>query len=100
MRYKQVAVGIGMSALVGALGIYAASDDSYYGDGTSHWEHATRDGGAWFLAALFVIASVISLGVVLRGLRNRKPGPPLAVLALALYPLSLLVLYTVLSVGH
>jgi hypothetical protein len=98
---RNVVLGAGMALLVGTLGLYAASDDSYYGDGTSHWEHATKDGGTWFLVGLFAIASAISVGVVLLGLRRDRGRLGLLLIpALAVYVLSLFLAYAVLSLGH
>jgi len=55
-----------MGAGLPALGLFAAREDGYYADGTSHWEHAMKDGGE-VLLALFAIPSAISLCV-------RRPG--------------------------
>jgi O-antigen/teichoic acid export membrane protein len=99
MRY--VVVGIAMTAMAAALGFYAASEDSYYGDGTTHWEHATRDGHTGFLVTLFAVLATSSLVVVLLGLSyKRGRWELLAIPAIALFLPLLLFTYAVLSLGH
>jgi hypothetical protein len=99
MRY--VAVGIAMATMVAALAIYAAGDDSYYGDGTTRWEHATRAGSTVFLVTLFASLAASSLVVVLLGLsRKRGRWELVAIPAIALFLPLLLFTYAVLSLGH
>ena len=90
-----------MSALVVALGIYAAGEDSYYGDGTTRWEHATRGGNTEFLVALFALLAASSLVVVLLGLsRKRGRWHVVVITAIALFLPLLLFAYALLSLGH
>jgi hypothetical protein len=99
MRYT--AVGIAMAVMVAVLGFYAAGEDSYYGDGTTRWEHATRSGGTGFLVTLFAVLAASSLTVVVLGVA-RKGGRwnLLAISAIALFLPLLLFAYLVLSLGH
>ena len=90
-----------MAALVALLGFYAAGEDSYYGDGTTRWEHATKSGGTAFLLTLFAILAASSLVMILLGLsRNRGRLELVAIPAIALYLPLLLFVYAVLSLGH
>jgi hypothetical protein len=99
MRY--VPLGIGMTALAAALGFYAAGEDSYYGDGTTRWEHATGDGNTGFLVALFAVLAASSLVVLLLGLSSKRGRWELvAIPAIALFLPVLLFTYAVLSFGH
>jgi hypothetical protein len=99
MRYT--AVGIAMAVMVAVLGIYAAGKDSYYGDGTTRWEHATRFGSTGFPVALFAILAASSLVVILVGLsRKRGRWELVAIPAIALFLPLLLFTYALLSGGH
>lgn len=92
--------GVVMGAGVGALGLFAASEDDYYGDGTTHWGHATKDGGTEFLLVLFLIPSAIALAFIILGFRRRPPSPLWGIPAFAIYGLALLYAYAVLALGH
>ena len=99
MRYT--AVGIVMAVMVAVLGLYAAGEDSYYGDGTTRWEHATRSGGTGYLVTMFAMLAASSLAVIVLGVA-RKGGrwDLVAILAIGLFVPLLLFVYAVLSVGH
>jgi hypothetical protein len=89
-----------MGAGVVALGLFASSEDGYYADGTTHWEHATKDGGTEVLIALFGIPSLIALAFIVLGLRRRPPSALWGIPAFAIYGLAVFVAYAVLAGGH
>ena len=99
MRFP-VASGLAMGAGVAALGLFAASEDGYYGDGTTHWEHATKDGGTEVLLALFVIPSAIALVFIVLGFRRKPPSAMWGIPGFVIYGLTLLFAYGVLAGGH
>jgi hypothetical protein len=51
MRLLRIS-GLAMAAGVIGLAFWAAGKDEYYGDGTTRWGHATKDGGSDLLTAL------------------------------------------------
>jgi hypothetical protein len=89
-----------MGAGVAALGLFAASEDGYYADGTTHWGHATKDGGTEVLLALFAISSVIALAFIILGFRRRPPSALWGIPAFVIYGLAILYAYAALAVGH
>ena len=90
-----------MTVMVAALGFYAAGEDSYYGDGTTHWEHATRSGGTAILVTLFAVLAASSLTVIVLGVAHKGGRWDLvAIPAIALFVPLLLFVYAVLSLGH
>ena len=89
-----------MGAGVVALGLFASSEDGYYGDGTTHWGHATKDGGTEVLFALFAIPSVIALAFIILGLRHRPPSALWGIPAFAIYGLAVFYAYAALAGGH
>jgi hypothetical protein len=93
-------LGVAMAAGVIGLGVYAAGEDDYYGDGTTRWGHATKDGGAGLLAALFAIPAVIACIVILLALVRRRPSGLWLIAGIAIYGLSLAYASAVLSLGH
>ncbi len=99
MRFP-VASGFAMGAGVAALGLFAATEDGYYGDGTTHWEHATKDGGTAMLLALFVIPCAIALAFIILGFRRRPPSAMWGIPGFVIYGLALLFAYGVLAGGH
>ncbi len=99
MRFP-VTSGLVMSAGVVALGLFAASEDGYYADGTTHWEHATKAGGTELLLALFVIPSAIALAFIVLGFRRGPPSALWGIPGFAIYGLALLFVYGVLAGGH
>ena len=89
-----------MSAGVAALVLFAAGEDGYYGDGTTHWGHATKDGGTGLLVALFAIPTAIALAFIILGFRRRPPSPLWGIPGFVIYGLALLFAYGVLAGGH
>ena len=89
-----------MGAGVAALGLFAASEDDYYGDGTTHWGHATRDGGTEFLVALFAISTAIPLAFIALGFRRRPPSALWGIPGFAIYGLAVFYTYALLALGH
>ena len=79
---------------------YAASADTYSSETTSHWEHATRGGGAGYAVGAAVIASAIALMFIAMGLVTRWRRRGLAVLAGGVYLISLYAAFIFLSIGH
>jgi len=92
--------GLGMVAGVVLLGIYAAGEDDYYGDGTTHWGHATKDGGTAFLTALFVVPALIGCMFVILGFARRRTSELWLIPAFAAYGLFVWYAFLVLSLGH
>ena len=82
------------------LGLFAASEDGYYGDGTTHWEHATKDGGTGVLVALFAIPTAIALAFVILGFRRRPPSALWGIPGFAIYGLAVFSAYSILALGH
>ena len=99
MRFP-VASGLAMGAGVAALGLFAASEDDYYGDGTTHWGHATKDGGTEFLVALFAISTAIAVAFIVLGFRRKPPSPLWGIPAWAIYGLAVFYTYALLALGH
>ena len=84
---------------------YAASPDTYYSEPsapetTSHWEHATRGGGAGYAVGAMLIASAIALMFIASGLVTRWRSRGLALLAGGVYLISLYAAFIFLSIGH
>jgi hypothetical protein len=71
-----------------ALVLRAASEDSYYGDGRSHWE--THPGGPQALLLVALAANVIAAAVLLRRRGGLVLGGSLLVVALVLALLALI----------
>ena len=99
MRFP-VAAGVAMVAGVAALALFASSEDGYYGDGTTHWGHATKDGGTEVVVALFAIPTAIALAFIVLGLRRRSPSALWGIPAFAIYGLAVLLAYAALALGH
>jgi hypothetical protein len=89
-----------MAAGVAALAVFAASEDGYYGDGTTHWGHATKDGETEVLVTLFAIPTVIALAFIVLGLRRRPPSALWGIPAFAIYGLAIFYAYALLAGGH
>jgi len=89
-----------MGAGVAALALFAASGDGYYGDGTTHWGHATKDGGSEVAIALFAIPAVIAGAFVALGLRRRPPSAIWGIPAFAIYGIAIFYAYALLAGGH
>jgi hypothetical protein len=100
MRYFR-AGAIAMAAGVLLLGLHATGEDEYYGDGTTHWEHATRLAGTGFAVALFALASTVALTSLFIAFVAKVRRPQLwFVPAFAIYGLVFFYTWAVLSVGH
>lgn len=100
MRLDRVA-GLTMTAGVMGAGLYAAGNDDYYGGGVTRWEHATRDGGAALLVALFAVPTMIALALVFVGfVRTQALSERLLIPAFAVYGLTLAFVWAVLTLGH
>jgi hypothetical protein len=99
MRFP-LGAGLAMGVGVAALGLFASSEDGYYGDGTTHWEHATKGGGTEVLVPLFAIPTVIAVAFVVVGLQCRSPSALLGIPAFAIYALAILYAYAALAGGH
>jgi hypothetical protein len=95
-----LSVGCGMAAGVAGLAFYAAGEDDYYGDGTTRWEHATRDGGTGFVIALFVVQALIACALIVLGLVRKRTSDFLLLPGLLVYFIALVYAWAVLSVGH
>ena len=66
-----------MAASVLAVALFASTEDGYYGDETTHWGHATKDGGTEVLLVLFSIPTVIAIAFIVLGYgasRRRRCG--------------------------
>jgi len=103
MRY----VVAGLLQVAGVIWVvyYAASPDSYYSEPsapetTSHWEHATRGGGAGYAVGAMVVASAIALMFIAVGLVTRWRRGGLALLAGGVYLISLYAAFVFLTMGH
>ena len=99
MRFS-VGAGLAMGAGVAALALFASSEDGYYADGTTHWEHATKDGGTGVLLALFAISTVIATSFFVLGFRRRSPSALWGIPAFAIYGVAIVVSYVALAGGH
>ncbi len=99
MRY--IAAGFVMVAGLAWLVIDAASDDSYYGDGTSHWEHAGRLGSQPLVVGAGVVAALATLWVFTRALPSSTPrsGRVLFV-AVPVYAFSWFIAWMSMAIGH
>ncbi len=89
-----------MGAGVLAVALFASTEDGYYGDGTTHWGHATKDGGTEALLVLFAIPTVIAVVFIVLGLRRRSPSPMWGIPAFAIYGATILSAYVALAGGH
>jgi hypothetical protein len=103
MRY----IVAGLLQVAGVIWVvyYATSPDDYYSvrgspETTSHWEHATRGGGAGYAVGAMVVASAIALTFIAMGLVTRWRRGGLALLAGGVYLISLYAAFIFLSMGH
>jgi hypothetical protein len=92
--------GLTMGAGVVGLAFWAAGEDEYYGDGTTRWGHATKDGGADLLTALFALSATIACVFILLSFFHKRVSELWLIPAFAVYGLSMLVAWAALSVGH
>jgi hypothetical protein len=92
--------GIAMGAGVLAVALFASTEDDYYGDGTTHWGHATKDGGTEALVALFAIPTAVALAFIVLGLLRRSASPLWGIPAFAVYGLTIWYAYALLAGGH
>ena len=92
--------GFAMAASVLAVALFASTEDGYYGDGTTHWGHATKDGGTEVLLVLFAIPTVIAIAFIVLGLRRKSASPMWVVPAFAIYGATILSAYVALAGGH
>lgn len=79
---------------------YATEPDDYYGDGTTHWEHASNGGGADYAVGALVVASAMALLFIAMGLVPRLRRSGRAILAAVAYVISLYAGFFCLTVGH
>jgi hypothetical protein len=99
MRY--LVVGVLMAAGLAGLVIDAAADDPYYGDGTSHWDHAGRLGTQPLVVVGAIVAAVVTLWVFTRALpRSRPPSALVASFAVLVYLFSWAVAWMFMGIGH
>jgi len=92
-----------MAAGVLLLGVYAAGEDTYYGDGTTRWEHATRLAGTGFAVGLFTVTAAIALASLFIAFAfvGKLKRPELWFIpAIAIYVFAFFYAWAVLSVGH
>jgi hypothetical protein len=99
MRY--FIAGFVMVAGLAGLVINAASDDSYYGDGTSHWDHAGQLGSQPLVVGAGVVAALATLWVFARALSSSTPpfGPVLFIAA-PIYAFAWFIAWTSMAIGH
>lgn len=99
MRY--LVAGVVMTAGLAGLVIDAASDDPYYGDGTSYWEHAGGVGTQPVFVVGAVAAALVTLWVFTRALPGSRP-PSVRALSFAVlaYFLSWVVAWMFIGIGH
>jgi hypothetical protein len=107
MRYARPAIRyllVGVAQCAGVIWIvaYARQDDSYYyPTEVSHWEHASRGGGASAAVVAAVVASGVALAFLLQGLMpGRRIVRRSPVLAAVLYVLFLYGSFFWLAMGH
>ena len=99
MRY--LVAGFVMLAGLAGLVIDAAADDTYYGDGTSRWEHAGRLGSQPLVVGAGVVAAQATLWVFTRALPRSSPAPgPVLFVAVLVYAFSWLIAWTFMGIGH
>jgi hypothetical protein len=83
------------------LAIDAAADDPYYGDGTSHWEHAGRLGSQPLVVGLGIVAALVTLWVFTRALpRSTPPSGRVLFFAVLVYSFSWLFAWMFMGIGH
>lgn len=89
-----------MAAGLVGLVVDAAADDPYYGDDTSHWDHAARGGTAPIVVGAAVAAGGVTLWMLRRFRAEEAASSPVLITAVMVYSFSLFVAFTVLSIGH
>ena len=109
MRYKLAAVTgymgylvVGLVQVAGVAGVitYATEPDSYYMNGTTHWEHASKNAAASYAIGAMVIASAIALLFIAMGLVPQWRRGGLAVIAGVAYVIALWAAFFWLTIGH
>ncbi len=99
MRY--LIAGFVMVAGLAGLVFNAASDDSYYGDGTSHWDHAGRLGSQPIVVGAGVVAALATLWVLTRALpSSTTPFGVVLFVAAPVYAFSWFVAWMFMGIGH
>jgi hypothetical protein len=98
MRY--ILAGLAQFLGVAVVIRYANQPDSYYQDGTTHWEHASKDAAATWAAGAITVSSAIALMFLAMGLVSRWRRGRFAAFAAAAYLISLFVAWFALTVGH
>ena len=99
MRY--LAVGLFMAVGLVGLVIDGASEDTYYGDGTSRWEHADRLGSQPIVVGAGILAALMTVWVLTRALPRSAPPAGIAVFfALFVYAFSWFIAWISMGVGH
>ena len=107
MRYTVARVGYLAAGLVGVAGVlwifaYARQDDGYYAQaGFTHWDHASKGGGATLAVICLSVAAAIALSFIAQALLVKRSlirrfAVPLAIA----YLVTLYGAFFWLSVGH
>lgn len=89
-----------MAAGLAWLVVYAARDDPYYGDGTSHWDHAARAPTAPLVVGAAVAAAAVTLWMLTRFRGEDAASSTALIIAAIVYSFSLFVAFGFLSIGH
>jgi len=107
MRYKVTRVGylaVGLVQVAGVLWIfaYAREDDGYYAQtGFTHWDHASKGGGAALAMVCAAFAAAIALAFIAQALfAKRSVIRPFTVPLAVAYLLTLYGAFFWLAVGH
>jgi hypothetical protein len=107
MRYTLARVGCLVAGLVGIAGVlwifaYARQDDGYYAQaGFTHWDHASKGGGATLAVICVSFAAAIALAFIAQALFVKRSviGRFAVPLAIA-YMVTLYGAFFWLTVGH
>jgi hypothetical protein len=107
MRYIDTRTGYTAAGIVEVAGIlwifaYARQDDGYYSPTeVSHWEHASKGGGAAIAVVCIAFAAAIALAFVAQAVfPKRAVIRPFAVPLAVVYLLTLFGAFFSLTVGH
>lgn len=99
MRF--LVAGLIMAAGLAGLVIDAAADDPYYGDGTSHWDHAGQLGAQPLVVGAGIVAALVTVWVFTRALpRSRPPSWNALFFAVLVYSFSWVVAWMFMGIGH
>ena len=97
---KYLAAGVLHLAGVAWVINFATEPDDYYGNGTTHWEHASKDSAANYAVGAIAIASVISVTFLAMALVPRWRPSGFPILASLVYVISLYAGFFLLATGH